>query len=99
MNKETKIRLNNLEKEFKERWHTSDVSEIYSDRLKDAIRERKYKGQTIFKIDIYTIERKKAVSNKEYAEKHFVQESFTLKSILDKERYPFTKLWMALIHI
>lgn len=94
MNKETKIRLNNLEKEFKKRWHSSDVSEMYSDRLKDALRERKYKGLTIFKIDIYTIERKKLVSNKEYAEKHFVQESFTLKSILEKERYPFTKLWL-----
>lgn len=86
------MKLNNLEKEFKERWPFDNLSEECSKRLRDALRERKYKGQTIFKIDIYSINRKKVVSNREYAEKNFVQESFTLKDILDKERYPFTKL-------
>lgn len=93
MNKETQIKLSILGKEFRERMNLSVLPDDEIDkRLNDAIRDRKYNGQTIFKIDIYTIEQKELVSNKEYAEKHYIPESSEFKRIGDSERYPFTAL-------
>ncbi len=83
MNRELQEKLDILVKEYKDRYSVSEVPECNYDRLKEAIRDRKYKGQTIFKIDIYTIDRKK-----------FLREEIECKSIVEKERYPFTRLWL-----
>lgn len=58
MNKDTLKNLDVLKESLLKRLNETEISIDLYNRLKEAVREKKYGGQTIFKIDIYTLEKK-----------------------------------------
>ena len=95
MNKDTLKNLDVLKESLLKRLNETEISVDLYNRLKEAVREKKYGGQTIFKIDIYTLEKKALESNERYAEIHFVQVAKKWREIDDLERYPFSPLTLS----
>lgn len=91
MNKDAKKIFEDLKLELNQR--ASYATDLYP-ALKEAVIFRSYKGQTIFKIDIYTIDRETIVSDEELARIHFVPPTRKWVKIADIDRYPFTPLYL-----
>lgn len=91
MNKDTKKFFEDLKLELNQR--ASWATDLYQ-ALKKAVSIQSYSGQTIYKIDIYTIDRKTIVSDDELARIHFVPPTRKWVNISDIDRYPFTPLYL-----
>lgn len=92
MNNDTLRKIELLKDEFRIRKGMAGSSEEILCFIKDALREKRYKGQTIYKIDIYAIDKETSENNEEYAKTNFVPISWKWRRIEDIERYPFSPL-------
>ncbi len=94
MNSDTLKKFEVLKEELRMRYGEW-CAEEKCDHIKDALKEKKYRGQTIYKIDIYTIEKRTLESDEEDAKIHFVPTSWHWREIEDVERYPFSPLSLS----